>query len=475
VKKGLVFEKDYSIFELNGPELDEAESLIFKLIFKFSQMETFFSEYKLFLNRKPLHKSNRLFKLNPFLDKYGVLRLRSRLDAAPSIVADGLKYPILLGRGHIVVRLIVEHIHKSNAHAGREFVVNELRQKFWIPHIRAEVNGILSGCLICRFRRARPEIPKMSSLPKQRLSPYCPPFSYTGCDFFGPLEVVIGRRREKRYGCLFTCLSTRAIHLELTNSLETDSCILAFRNFINRRGPPIEVWSDNGTNLRGAEKELRLAIESLDRDRLVTEMPLNRNHIKWNFIPPSAPHFGGSWERMVGLVKRSLYRTLKTRAPREEVLRSLLIEVENMVNSRPLYYSGSNDDLDQPAITPNNFLRHSDRVVFAPGDLSHINYKKQWRFCQEMCQEVWKRWMHDYLPTISRRSKWYDETKPLEIGTLVLVVDDQSERNVWKRAIVETVHPGSDGRVRTATVRTANGVYLRPVSKLAVIDLDCQK
>jgi hypothetical protein len=234
----------------------------------------------------------------------------------------------------------------------------------------------------------------------------------------------------------------------------------------------VEIWSDNGTNFKGAERELREAVKALDQNRIITDNIPVHTHIKWRFNPPSAPHFGGAWERMVGLVKKSLYRTLKTRAPKEEVLRSLLIEVENITNSRPLYYSGGREEIGEPAITPNHFLRLNSKTVFSPGDISSINYKRQWKYCQELAQEYWKRWIRDYLPTISTRAKWYQEGQSVKRGTLVLVVDNNSERNLWRRAIVDEVHPGPDGRIRTATVRTAQGTHLRPVAKLAIIKLN---
>jgi transposase InsO family protein len=137
-------------------------------------------------------------------------------------------------------------------------------------------------------------------------------------DYFGPLLVTVGRHKEKRYGVIFVCLTTRAVHIELAETLDTSSCILAVRNFINRRGPPVQMWSDNGTNLRGAEKELREAIEAVDKSQLVDETQSKspqHTYMEWKFSPPSAAHFNGAVERMVGLVKKPLYRVLKSRAP----------------------------------------------------------------------------------------------------------------------------------------------------------------
>jgi hypothetical protein len=265
-------------------------------VFKWMQMDCFKREYKQLSDGGVVEKSSPIFRLNPYINQEGVVRLCGRLDAAPKFIPKEMRNPILLGRGHRVTQLIIESVHKKFAHSGCEMVVNLIREKYWIPKIRTEVNRILRICNACQFRRACPEIPKMANLPKQRLSAFCPPFSYTGCDYFGPLEVTVGRRKEKRYGVLFTCLSTRAIHLELVTSLDTDSCILAIRNFLNRRGPPVEIWSDNGTNFKGAERELREAVKALDQNRIITDNIPVHTHIKWRFNPPSAPPFGGAWE-----------------------------------------------------------------------------------------------------------------------------------------------------------------------------------
>jgi hypothetical protein len=291
-------------------------------------------------------------------------------------------------------------------------------------------------------------------------------------DYAGPFEVAIGRRREKRWIVVFTCLAMRAIHLEVASSLDTSSCILCIRNFMNRRGTPLEIISDNGTNLRGAEKELKLLLKELDIKRIASEtqpMQPGLHNIKWRFITPTASHFGGIWERMVRCVKSSLYHVLKCKAPPDELFRSAIIEVESTVNSRPLYYT-STEDVGQPSITPNSLLQLQLNNAPLPQNPQNISSRKQWVVVQRIAHEFWIKWLHQYLPTIATRSKWFDDSKPLEIGTLVLLVDDSVKRGEWRRGIVINVHKSPDGKIRSATVRTAKGTFLRPVIKLAIIN-----
>ena len=137
----------------------------------------------------------------------------------------------------------------------------------------------------------------MANLPNSRLAHYQRPFTYWGVDYFGPMVVKVGRRHEKRWGVIFTCLTTRAVHLEVATSLTTDLAIMALRRFVAPRGHPSEIWSDNGTNFQGAAAELREAIKSLDEERFQSEA-ITRG-MTWRFIPPSTAHMRGSWERLI--------------------------------------------------------------------------------------------------------------------------------------------------------------------------------
>ena len=214
-------------------------------------------------------------------------------------------------------------------------------------------NRIRRTCQHCKNRDAKPEPPEMGNLPSERLAAYQKPFSFTGVDYFGPVPVAVGRRVEKRWGVLFTCLTTRGIHLEAAHSLTTSSCILAIRRFIARRGQPLEFISDNGTNFVGASRELAEAWEAIDKQRLAEEFTTPR--LAWKFIPPGGPHFGGCWERLVRSVKKAMSEIRMSRLPTDEVLTTALTEIEAMLNSRPLTQVPLDSESELP-LTPNHFL-----------------------------------------------------------------------------------------------------------------------
>jgi hypothetical protein len=339
------------------------------------------------------------------------------------------------------------------------------------------VKMVAANCQLCKTAKARPQVPEMAPLPEERLALHEDPFTYTGLDYFGPIKVTVGRRQEKRYGALFTCLTTRAVHVEVVSRLDTDSCIIAVRNFMCRRGPPKEILSDNGTNMHGAENELKEALQEVNRELMMTKGQLvvpGGRITKWKFITPRAPHMGGAWERLVQAVKRAFYASLKEKAPREDVLRNLVIEAENIVNSRPLTYQPIDPELPE-AITPNHLLRMSGKVLVTPPVNEDEEYsRKEWRFSQQLADEFWKRFVAEYLPDLTRRTKWYTDQKPIELGDCVIIVDDKAKRNCWEKGIVEKLHESVDGKIRTATVRTAKAIRTRPVAKLAILDVKRQ-
>lgn len=224
---------------LTAAELENAEIEIIK----FCQSETFGDEITTLQKGGKIKRTSHIVKLDPVLDN-GVLRVGGRLQR--SALPFNVKHPIILHQNHHVSILILRHIHKQTGHSGRNIMLSKLREKFWIPKADSALRKILSKCVQCRMLSGKPGEQRMASLPQDRLVPDNPPFTNVGIDYFGPFEVKCGRSYVKRYGVLFTCLTTRAIHIEVAHSLETDTCINAFRRFVARRGQVSLMRSDNG-------------------------------------------------------------------------------------------------------------------------------------------------------------------------------------------------------------------------------------
>ena len=217
--------------------------------------------------KKVLKKAGESIRqLNPQL-KEGLLRVEGRLVNAP--LGDERKHPVILPYKHHVTDLIIKQCHENLGHMGQESVLSSLRETVWIVKGRSAVRRVLRRCMTCqRQRNACPGKQFMADLPEVRLVSEKPPFTYVGVDYFGPLQVKQGRSRLKRYGCLFTCLTTHAVHIEKAHSLDTDSMINALRRFISVRGYPEQRRSDQGSNFTKADKELKEAIQEWNEHKI---------------------------------------------------------------------------------------------------------------------------------------------------------------------------------------------------------------
>ena len=227
------------------------------------------------------------------------------------------RHPILLHWKHHVVELLLRNEHKISHIEGTEYVRNIVQQKFWVLGIRNSLRSIKNKCIGCRKGRAQTKAVVMVDLPEERLVASTV-FSNVRVDYFGPITVKAGRRNEKRCGCIFTCLTVRAVHIEIVPKLNTNSCLNAIMRFICWRGKPVKMISDNVTNFVGAERKLAAYIAAWNKEQI--EEHLSQQEIRWKFNQPAAPHFGGVWERLVRSCKKAMYAVLGNRSVTEDVL-----------------------------------------------------------------------------------------------------------------------------------------------------------
>ncbi|XP_062556745.1 uncharacterized protein LOC134221571 [Armigeres subalbatus] len=305
--------------------------------------------------RSALDKSSSIYKLTPMIDETGVLRIDSRTGSA-HVDAFDLKYPVILPRKHHVTYLIVDYYHKKFLHGNSETIVNELRQKYYIPRIRVIVRTVTRLCQWCKVYKSQPVVPRMGPLPEARLSPGVRPFSYIGIDYFGPILVKKS---------LMICLLS-----------------------------PVSLASADSY----AEEERR-----------------------WRYTP------------IMG-----------------EILSEQIVFYKSKSNA-----SINSSGVKQPSVD----LGFPDQVL-----------RNSWAQIQEKLDHFWKRWIREYLPTLTRRTKWFSEAKPVNSGDIVVIIEDK-KRNGWTRGRVLDVTKGRDGRIRQAVVQTSRGLFRRPVSKLAVLDV----
>ena len=254
--------------------------------------------------------------------------LEWRLVNAP--ISYDAKHPVILPRNHYITTLIIKRCHLCLGHSGTERVLTEIRQQFWIIKGRYTVNSLLKSCMVCRRLKATPQNQQMASLPNSRVTPNEPPFSRVGVDYLGLFTVKQACSELKRYGCLFTCLTTRAVHLEVSCTLDTDSFINALHRLIARRGKPSDIRTDNGSNFVGGLRELWQAVGEWNQQQISNH--LLQSNIKWVFNPPGASHTGGVWERQIKTVRSMLNGVLTLQTLDNEGLATLFCSVEAVVN-----------------------------------------------------------------------------------------------------------------------------------------------
>ena len=445
---------------LSLQELGKAE----KAVVTFCQKQAFPTEIER-LSKDPyiVHKRSPILKLDPIL-KDGLLRVRGRLSKAK--LSEDIKYPLILPKHCHISNLLLKHVHEKYGHCGRNYMLSQLRKKYWITSANSAARKIISKCVTCKRLKGKVGEQKMADLPQERTLPDLPPFTNVGMDYFGPIETKRGRSLVKRYGVLFTCLSCRAVHIEMAYSLDTDSCIHAIRRFMSRRGQVKQIWSDNGTNLVGAEKELRRALLNLNESKLQNVML--KKGLNWNFNPPGASHHGGVWERLIRSVKWVLNCLLKQQTVDDEGLQTLLCEVEYILNNRPIT-TASSDPLDPEPLTPNHLLLLNSQPVLPPGEFDNADTRRRWKQVQYLADVFWRRWSQEYLTTMQQRQKWFKERKNFKIRDIVVIVDPTSPRASWPLARIIETKPDSKGLVRSVKLKTKTGILERPVTKICLL------
>ncbi|XP_069946012.1 uncharacterized protein [Cherax quadricarinatus] len=428
--------------------------------------------------------SKLVHSLGLFLDHAGLIRCRGRIQN--SELSYGAKHPVLLGKEGWATELLIQDAHQRTLHGGFGDTLTCLRQNYWVLKGRAAVKRVLKSCTVCRRYDGRTlPYPGPPPLPQERVHSDRP-FETVGIDYTGAITLKnpgdVKEGPQKVYVCLFTCATTRAVHLELAEDMTTETFVKLFRRFTARFSCPRLIISDNGTSFRAADKVFRNL-----RDNGEVREHLKRIECEWRFIAPRAPWQGGFYERMVGTVKRCIRKVLHGRRVSCDELRTVLIEIEARVNNRPLTYVQNGID-EQEALTPNHML-FGRRIEPFPAILSQsskeldyygpdgppineelhrshnrlVNILDKWN-------QVWRR---DYLTTLREHFYGADpeaNKMMLSEGDLVLV-ESEAPRAYWPLGLVVSTHPDKAGRLRMVKVRMNGVETIRPINRLLPLEV----
>ena len=420
-------------------------------------------------------KSSKILKLYPLLYE-GVLCVGGRLAQAD--LPDETKYPRIVPEKSELARLIIIDAHNATLHGGCNQVLAFIRTQYWIPRCRNQVRKLILNCVKCSRFTVKCKQPLMGDLPRERIEIPSRAFQDVGLDFGGPFITKTGSKiLTKSYMAVFVCFASKAVHIEAVSDLTTGAFIASLRRFASRRGCPTTIYSDNGSNFTGAKVEieaLKAIIQDEHSDSLqATAAGLN---IKWVFIPPRAPHFGGLWEAVIKSAKKHIRRIMGNSKLTFEELTTLFSQVEMVLNSRPISII-SDDPKDDIILTPAHLCLGS-KLEAIPSkqertikQLSTHSPTKRWFYIQNLLINFWKRWSKEYVSTLQERSKWNREVENLKVGDVVYVTDDNVPPLQWPLGRIWHVYSGPDQFVRVVKVKTSGGIYNRSVHKLRKLPL----
>ncbi|VDN21181.1 unnamed protein product, partial [Cylicostephanus goldi] len=427
-------------------------------------------------------------ELGIFKDEKGILRCRGRVKTEHWL--RDTKEPILLDPQHPTTKAIIRQYHQNCGHQGTNATLANIRSRFWIPRGRQIIKNCLNKCVICKRWNGRPYLyPDSPPLPKERTDP-CRPFQYVGIDLAGPFKTATANNEEvKRWVVLITCMTTRAIHLEIVNNLSATQLVDALRRFSARRGQPQTIISDNATNLKlGQEivEEITKASNSCNIGNFLTA-----KGIEWKFITPLSPWKGGFYERLIGALKLALKKTFGRRIPKTTEFETIITECEAMVNSRPMTYAGSTLD-DSVILRPIDFLSPRAKIDLIPAQgeetqgtddsyLPSITTKGQaieyYEKVKKHLANLWELWNQQYLLELRNhhqkriRQKQFTRKHP-KMGEVVIIMDDSQPKGNWNLGLVIGLTKDKDGEIRSVQLKTAKSTIERSVNMLIPLELD---
>ena len=466
------------------PQMQTAE--LFWVIFV--QNQHFQEDLACLQHSSRVEKSSKLANLAPFFDvKLRVIRVGGRLQFSDTFGSTESQ-PIILPAKDDFVRKFILHYHQQFGHAGPEWLLCYIRKKYWILQGRRTIQAALKHCPNC-IRFDRPVVQQqMAPLPPERLR-FSHPFSHVGMDFAGPFHCHYSYEEKseknkrtirktvkipiKLWVLIAVCYSTRAVHLEVCErTIRTETFIQALRRMCHRRGMVEYIFSDQAQTFHRGNKELQALLNFLNCER--THEALSQLGLTWEFNSPLSPFKGGLYERFCGSLKRSLKRTLYKANLDVPNFYTTLTMIEAQINARPLrLVTGDKDDFlpispahlcigrdlfPLPGMHPTTFDPPMDDSVAA-----------LWERRRSLSNSLWKRFKEDYLSELTTLTKWHMRHRNLQIGDVVLLAD-KSSRADWPIGRIVGIKLGRDDLVRTVTVQTPQGTFVRPLSHIVLLE-----
>jgi hypothetical protein len=388
----------------------------------------------------------------------GLLHVKTRLTYREDL--QPFKSPILLPKEDPIVHQLIEYVHQNHCHAGTQFVLGKLREEYWIPCGRKTIGRIIHKCVTCRRFSSKSLQSEPAPLPQPRVEARFA-FQTTGVDLAGPLLLKGGK---KAWIVLYTCAVYRGVFLDIVDSLSSEEFLNSLEKFTMTVGRPCTLYSDNGTNFVGAQNLLK----KVNWKKL--EEKVHVKQIKWTFNPPSAPWWGGWWERLVRTVKELLRRMIGSAKLTRRELESCLASISYTINNRPLT-TLTEDSEDLTPLTPAMFMK--DLPVAGLPELESIgsqNLQQAYKKIVDLKKALSERFRKEYLALLVEKKNQKSCPSP-KVGDIVLVGQENKKRYEWPLGRILELFPGKDNKVRVARVKTTRGTLTRPVQRLYPLEV----
>ncbi|XP_015118405.1 uncharacterized protein LOC107042049 [Diachasma alloeum] len=381
--------KKFESLVLGPEELEDAR----KFWMRQTQGEWFAEDLRKLNESKEVARGSQLFRLVPFLDGEGVMSLTGRLHK--SSLEEDSKHPAISPASSQFTELVLRDVHLKTYHGGVQLMLTTLRRSYWILGGRRPVKNFIFRCVACTRHRGK--------VAKQLI----------GATTF-----------EEDYACT------------------TDGFLACYKRFVSRRGLCEAISSDQGTNLVGADKEMRKLFDAVSKEGQAIAHSVANDGTKWIFNPPRTPHHGGKWEAAVKSAKFHLKRVIGDALMTYEEFSTLLVQIEAILNSRPLCEL-PNDPDKFAVLTPGHFLIGSALSAST-----------------------------EYMQKLQGIDKWHRSIPNLQVGALVLIVDKRFPPTKWPMGKVIQLHLGKNGHCRVVSVRTQSSTFTRPATKICPLPVE---
>ena len=420
-------------------------------------------------------KNTNLAKLSPFLDRNNVMRAGGRCGRAGFLSYDS-KFPIILpNHSDENVRSLIRGYHFKDMHCSKMHTYHTLRQKYFILGGKTSVSHVLSRCVICQRMNKLPNRQIEGDLPPERME-LVSPFANTGVDVFGPFHLRhTGRGTKKKFVLMACCMNTRAVALITLRDMTTSSAINALMRLASQYPALRKLYSDQGSNFRGADREIREAMETWKKKEKDLNQELEKINLEWVFGPAYCGSAGGAWERLIGMSKKLIRSMIGQNNVDEDDFETLISAAAGIMNRRPLMQSSA--DVDDPLVlSPAHFLypyvfTNSTTSIMPPADDAD-RLRHGWKASRSWINEFWRRFKTEYLTTLFKRRRTAKDDD-LKIGDVVLINNLSDSREYWPLGRIESIENNDVNHPRRFHVRQAKSglLVLRDIQNLVHLEL----